>query len=186
MSRLAESRTAVWSALAASLGTLICCALPSLLVLLGFGTTVAAVVSAAPWLVVLSRNKIWVFLAAGLLILGSRAYSEYVSPRFTPRVGDPHPRRLNFVAGRTLTEQALNTEQRHRDRRFTLLGRVLAPGIIEGLEVRLNSGAAGSAEIRLSPGIGLTADGEDIALRRAMVARIADIPPARALIEERL
>ena len=115
---------------------------------------------------------------------GERAVE--VSPRFTPRVGDPHPRRLNFVAGRTLTEQALNTEQRHRDRRFTLLGRALAPGIIEGLEVRLNSGAAGSAEIRVSPGIGLTADGEDIALRRAMVARIADIPPARALIEERL
>ena len=44
---------------------MICCALPSLLVLLGFGTTVAAVVSAAPWLVVLSQNKIWVFLAAG-------------------------------------------------------------------------------------------------------------------------
>lgn len=84
MSRLAESRTAVWSALAASLGTLICCALPSLLVLLGFGTTVAAVVSAAPWLVVLSRNKIWVFMAAGALIAGSRVYSEYISPRFTP------------------------------------------------------------------------------------------------------
>lgn len=84
MSRLAEHRTAVWSALAASLGTLICCALPSLLVLLGFGTTVAAVVSAAPWLVVLSRNKIWVFMAAGALIAGSRVYSEYIAPRFAP------------------------------------------------------------------------------------------------------
>jgi hypothetical protein len=63
---------------------LICCALPSLLVLLGFGTTVAAVVSAAPWLVVLSRNKIWVFLAAALMIAGSRFYSEVVAPRFVP------------------------------------------------------------------------------------------------------
>jgi len=115
---------------------------------------------------------------------GERAVE--VSPRFTSRVRDPHPRRLNFVAGRTLTEQALNTEQTHRDRRFTLLGRALAPGIIEGLEVRLNTGGAGAAEIRVSPGIGLTADGEDIALRRTMVAQIADIPPAQALIEERL
>ena len=81
---MAEARSAIWSALVASVGTLICCALPSLLVLLGFGTTVAAAVSAAPWLVVLSRNKIWVFLAAGVLIAGSRLYSEHLTPRFVP------------------------------------------------------------------------------------------------------
>lgn len=81
---MAEGRAAVWSALAAAFGTLICCALPSLLVLLGFGTAVAAVVSAAPWLVVLSQNKIWVFAGAGLLIVGSRIYSLYLAPRVTP------------------------------------------------------------------------------------------------------
>ena len=79
-----ETRAAIWSPLAAAVGTLICCALPSLLVLLGFGTTVAAAVSAAPWLVVLSRNKIWVFLAAGLLIAGSRLYLEHLTPRIVP------------------------------------------------------------------------------------------------------
>ena len=78
---MTDSRAAVWAALAATLGTLVCCALPSLLVLLGFGTTVAAAVSAAPWLVVLSQNKVWVFLGAGLLIAGSRLYSDYVMPR---------------------------------------------------------------------------------------------------------
>ena len=78
---MTDSRAAVWAALAATLGTLICCALPSLLVLLGFGTTVAAAVSAAPWLVVLSQNKVWIFLGAGLLIAGSRLYSDYVMPR---------------------------------------------------------------------------------------------------------
>jgi len=81
---VAEGRAAVWSALAAAFGTLICCALPSLLVLLGFGTAVAAAVSAAPWLVVLSQNKGWLFAAAGLLIVGSRMYSYYVAPRVTP------------------------------------------------------------------------------------------------------
>jgi hypothetical protein len=34
-----------------SFSTLICCALPSVLVLLGMGTTVASLLSAAPWLV---------------------------------------------------------------------------------------------------------------------------------------
>ncbi len=60
------------------MATLLCCAVPALLVLLGFGTTVAALVSAAPWIVVLSRNKAWVFVAAGLLILGSRLYVRFV------------------------------------------------------------------------------------------------------------
>ena len=71
---MAEPRAAVWSALVAAFGTLVCCALPSLLVLLGFGSTVAAAVSATPWLVVLSQNKEWVFLLSGLLIMGSRLY----------------------------------------------------------------------------------------------------------------
>lgn len=81
---MTEPRAAVWSALAGACGTLICCALPSLLVLLGFGSTVAAVLSAAPWLVVLSRNKVWVFAAAGLLVVGSRWYALRLSPRLTP------------------------------------------------------------------------------------------------------
>ncbi|MDX1578192.1 MAG: hypothetical protein R3266_06895 [Gemmatimonadota bacterium] len=78
---MARGRSAVWSALLASLATLVCCALPSLLVLLGLGTSVAAAVSAAPWLVTLSRNKDWVFLGAGLLIVGSRLYIRHVAPR---------------------------------------------------------------------------------------------------------
>ncbi|MGH7539418.1 MAG: hypothetical protein ACRELC_00290 [Gemmatimonadota bacterium] len=63
------------------MGTLVCCALPALLVFLGFGATVAAAVSVAPWLVVLSRHKEWVFLTAGLLIAASRLYARHVAPR---------------------------------------------------------------------------------------------------------
>ena len=54
-----------------SLSTLICCALPSVLVLLGLGTTVASLLSAAPWLVSLSRHKVWTFSIAGTLIAAS-------------------------------------------------------------------------------------------------------------------
>src|SRR3989442_4557158 len=55
--------------LSASLGTLLCCALPSLLVLLGLGATVVSLLSAMPWLVTLARRKVWVFSIAGALIL---------------------------------------------------------------------------------------------------------------------
>ena len=64
-----------------SLGTLLCCALPSLLVLVGLGATVASVVSAAPWLISLSRHKNWTFAIAGLLIAANFVYVFRIAPR---------------------------------------------------------------------------------------------------------
>lgn len=52
-----------------SVSTLLCCALPALLVTLGAGAVLAGVVSAAPWLVALSKYKIWTFGLSGLMIL---------------------------------------------------------------------------------------------------------------------
>jgi hypothetical protein len=54
-----------------SLSTLICCALPALLVTLGLGAALAGLVSAAPWLVVLSDHKKIVFAVAGILLAAS-------------------------------------------------------------------------------------------------------------------
>jgi mercuric ion transport protein len=64
-----------------SLGTLLCCALPSLLVLVGLGATVASVVSAAPWLISLSRHKNWTFAVAGLLIAANFVYVFRIGPK---------------------------------------------------------------------------------------------------------
>jgi mercuric ion transport protein len=64
-----------------SFSTLICCALPSVLVLLGMGTTIASLLSAAPWLVSLSRHKIWTFSTAGTLIAASFVMTYIVAPR---------------------------------------------------------------------------------------------------------
>ncbi len=72
-----------------SFGTLLCCALPSLLVLLGLGATVASFLSAVPWLVTLSRHKNWVFLAAGLLIGANFLYTYALAPRLQGRAGCP-------------------------------------------------------------------------------------------------
>jgi len=55
-------------ALFASTGTLLCCALPVLLVSLGMAAVVVSAVSVFPWLVPLSQHKEWLFLGAGLLI----------------------------------------------------------------------------------------------------------------------
>jgi len=64
-----------------SVGTVLCCALPSLLVLLGLGATVATVLSSVPWLVQLSHHKVWVFAVAGVLIVLSFIQTYVVSPR---------------------------------------------------------------------------------------------------------
>jgi mercuric ion transport protein len=69
-----------------SFSTLICCALPSVLVLLGMGTAVASLLSAAPWLVNLSRHKIWTFSIAGTLITASFVMTYLIAPRL--RNGD--------------------------------------------------------------------------------------------------
>jgi hypothetical protein len=74
-----ESRILSWLGLFSSFGTLICCAIPSTLVLLGFGATVASFLGNFPQLIWLSENKGLIFgfsfLMLGISYLGQR-YSE--------------------------------------------------------------------------------------------------------------
>ncbi|MGD1022208.1 MAG: hypothetical protein ABR880_05455 [Candidatus Sulfotelmatobacter sp.] len=64
-----------------SLSTLLCCALPSLLVLFGLGASVASMLSFMPWLVTLSRHKQWTFAVSGTLIALSFVNTYYIAPR---------------------------------------------------------------------------------------------------------
>ena len=64
-----------------SLGTLLCCALPSLLVLFGLGASVASMLSFLPWLVTLSRHKQWTFAVSGFLIALGFVNMYVVAPR---------------------------------------------------------------------------------------------------------
>ena len=52
----------------ASGGTLICCALPALLVSLGAGAVMASVVSSVPQIVWFSEHKLGVFIFAGIML----------------------------------------------------------------------------------------------------------------------
>lgn len=65
---LRTARAASLLSMFTSSGTLICCALPALLVALGAGAALAGLVSAVPQLVWLSANKTAVFGAAGLML----------------------------------------------------------------------------------------------------------------------
>ena len=76
-------RSAVLSyfSLFTSLSTLLCCALPSLLVLFGLGASVASMLAFTPWLVALSRHKVWTFSISGALVSLSFVNMYYFVPR---------------------------------------------------------------------------------------------------------
>jgi hypothetical protein len=57
-----------WVLLFTSATTLICCALPIMLVMLGFGAVSAALFSNLPFLAVLAHHKIWLFGGSAVLM----------------------------------------------------------------------------------------------------------------------
>jgi len=64
-----------------SVGTLLCCALPSLFILFGLGAAVASTLTQFAWLVSVSRHKNWVFGISGILIAAGFVQLYVVSPR---------------------------------------------------------------------------------------------------------
>lgn len=79
-----------------SFGTILCCALPSLLVILGLGATFAGLIGLFPQIVWLSENKALVFFISGLLI-SLNSLLTY-SNRNTPCPIDPDEARACTVS----------------------------------------------------------------------------------------
>lgn len=75
--------TVNWLALFATTGTLVCCAIPIMLVTLGMGATVATLTRNFPLLITLSQYKTTVFIASGLL-LGLSGWLLYWPGRACP------------------------------------------------------------------------------------------------------
>jgi len=72
-----------------SVSTLLCCALPSLLVLFGLGASVASMLSFLPWLVTLSHYKLLTFFVSGVLITLSFVNTYYILPRLRAKQCSP-------------------------------------------------------------------------------------------------
>jgi hypothetical protein len=86
--RLKENKTVrgllSWAGLFGSLGTLLCCAIPSTLVLLGFGATLASFLGNFPQLIWLSENKGLVFGFSALMLLLSFLGQSYAKAQACP------------------------------------------------------------------------------------------------------
>ena len=70
-----------------SVGTLLCCALPALLVTLGMGAALAGFIGTVPWITAISDYKKWVFLGAGVMLALS-AFMQWRA-RYAPCPADP-------------------------------------------------------------------------------------------------
>jgi small-conductance mechanosensitive channel len=84
-----------------STSTLICCALPAVLVGLGFGATMAGLASSLPGLIWVSEQKVMVFGLAGGLLLANGAWQW--ATRNAPCPIDP-----------VLRQACLNTRRRSK------------------------------------------------------------------------
>ena len=76
-----------WLALFGSSGTLLCCALPSLLVSLGMGASLAGLLSSVPQLVEISRHKSLIFLISAVAL----ALAFYAQNRATKLICPTDP-----------------------------------------------------------------------------------------------
>jgi hypothetical protein len=102
-----------------------------------------------------------------------------VEPRPAPFVEAGWLSRPHLYTGRALGTEVLAAEQRGRSGRLALSGQRVSPGVVEGLEVRLEKEKVGSQEhwyFHLSPGLGLAASGEDV-----VVPRLLRIPTYKVL-----
>ncbi len=82
-----------------SVGTLLCCALPALLVALGMGAALAGLVGAVPQIVWLSENKLYLF-TFGAFLLAFGGWMQWRA-RFEPCPIDPEQARACTSARRS-------------------------------------------------------------------------------------
>ncbi len=68
-SMIPSARTLPWLTLFSSSSTLICCAIPALLVTLGAGAVLSSVIAVFPQLVWFSEHKLAVFLIASFMLI---------------------------------------------------------------------------------------------------------------------
>ncbi|MCE9670524.1 hypothetical protein LY474_22220 [Myxococcus stipitatus] len=107
-----------------------------------------------------------------------------VEPPLKPFADSGWRRRPNLYTGRALSAEALEDEQRQHSGWLALRGQSRSPGVISGLEVRLDRDLGEDRESEfpvfvIEPGMGLTASGEDVHLPRALRVRVDQVPVYR-------
>ena len=90
-----------------------------------------------------------------------------VVPTPSPTIDPPWHRRLNLFTGRSLSDLALQAEQRSRSGHLALFGGSLSPGVVAGLPVAVEAGTERDG-LQIGVGSGITAQGEEIILSQTL------------------
>ncbi len=101
-STTATNKLITFLTLFSSTGTLICCALPALLVSLGMGAVLAGIAGNVPGLIWISENKLGVFVFSGIM-LAANGILLWIN-RNAPCPLDPKLRQA-CVSGRTFSKR---------------------------------------------------------------------------------
>jgi hypothetical protein len=105
-----------------------------------------------------------------------------VHPTMKPNVPTDWRRRLHLYNGRSLSAEAMDTEQAGRAGRMATLGQAVSPGVVVGLEIALESVVEPGGEspaaphfvFQVAPGFGLTVYGEDIVVAKPLRVEVLD------------
>ncbi len=90
-----------------------------------------------------------------------------IEPELLQQVDPGWLHRLSLFTGRTLTATALQSEQTYRAGRLAILGQCVTQGTVKGLELSADLTAA-DPTLQVTPGYGISATGEDVALTRTL------------------
>ena len=85
-----------------SSASLMCCALPTIFVMLGFGAAFTSLINTLPWIVKISEYKWWTFALAGMLIALSAwqlNYSKKIACSYDPEKAKSCSRLRKFSLG---------------------------------------------------------------------------------------
>lgn len=88
--KLQETKLISYLSLFSSFGTLLCCAIPSTLVLLGFGASVASFVGEFPQFIWLSDHKEWVFVTSFFML-----FISYLSQKYSQKMSCPVDKKVD-------------------------------------------------------------------------------------------
>ena len=89
--------------------------------------------------------------------------------------GDAALQRVFFQTGRTLTASALQLEAGNLDARRGLLGRVLADGVVEGLQVTLKPQTETPGGFTIGPGYAVSPNGQDLTVDRTRALDLGQV-----------
>jgi hypothetical protein len=97
-----------------------------------------------------------------------------IDPEIRQRVEAYWLQRLSLFTGRTLSDTALKNEQAYRAGRLNLLGQAVTQGTVTGLELSFDAKPT-DPELSLSPGYGIAASGQDVALTRPVSTTLSGL-----------